>query len=94
MALPGSGLTAILDRLTPAGAGEIRVSATSTLGTLPTLAAANLLRGRQASPWIAAFAGHILGGGAPPPGRSATRTVTIYSFPPQTGRSTRSMFVS
>jgi arabinofuranan 3-O-arabinosyltransferase len=56
MALPGSGLTAILDRLTPAVTGEIRVSATSTLGALPSLAAANLLRGRQASPWIAASA--------------------------------------
>jgi len=54
VALPGRALTAVLDRLARAGRGSIRVSSTSTLGSLPSLAAANLLRGGRAGPWIAA----------------------------------------
>ncbi|HEX5288540.1 MAG TPA: alpha-(1-_3)-arabinofuranosyltransferase family protein, partial [Streptosporangiaceae bacterium] len=43
MALPGPALTALLSRLTPPAAGQLRVTATSTLGSLPALAPAQLL---------------------------------------------------
>jgi arabinofuranan 3-O-arabinosyltransferase len=65
MALPGRALTALLQRLTPAGPGQVQVTATSTLGSLPSLAPAQLLA-RPAStrsaagPWIAASAHPVL----------------------------------
>jgi arabinofuranan 3-O-arabinosyltransferase len=43
MALPGHALTALLQRLTPPGRGQVQVTATSTLGSLPSLAPAQLL---------------------------------------------------
>jgi arabinofuranan 3-O-arabinosyltransferase len=43
MALPGPALTALLRRLTPPGPGQLQVTATSTLGSLPALAPAELL---------------------------------------------------
>jgi arabinofuranan 3-O-arabinosyltransferase len=60
VALPGRELTALLARLTPVRRDDLQVSATSTLGSLPSLAAANLLRGTQAGPWIAASAHPVL----------------------------------
>jgi arabinofuranan 3-O-arabinosyltransferase len=53
VALPGKALDALLGRLTPASRRAIQVSASSTLGSLPSLAAANLLRGTKATAWIA-----------------------------------------
>ncbi|PZS37647.1 MAG: DUF3367 domain-containing protein [Pseudonocardiales bacterium] len=53
VALPGQALDALLGRLTPASRRAIHVSASSTLGSLPSLAAANLLRGAKAVSWIA-----------------------------------------
>ncbi len=52
-ALPGQALDALLGRLGPASRRAIQVSANSTLGSLPGLAAANLLRGTKATSWIA-----------------------------------------
>lgn len=53
VALPGKPLDALLGRLTPASRRAIRVSASSTLGSLPGLAAANLFSGTKAGSWIA-----------------------------------------
>jgi arabinofuranan 3-O-arabinosyltransferase len=53
VALPGRALDALLSHLAPASRRTIQVRASSTLGSLPSLAAANLLRGRQAGSWIA-----------------------------------------
>ena len=53
VALPGQALDALLSHLAPASRSAIQVRASSTLGSLPGLAAANLLRGRQAGSWIA-----------------------------------------
>ena len=53
VALPGQALDVLLSHLAPASRSAIQVRASSTLGSLPGLAAANLLRGRQAGSWIA-----------------------------------------
>ena len=53
VALPGKALDALLGRLAPASRRAIHVSASSTLGSLPSLAAANLFSGTKAAPWIA-----------------------------------------
>jgi arabinofuranan 3-O-arabinosyltransferase len=53
VALPGKALDALLGQLAPASRRAIHVSASSTLGSLPSLAAGNLLRGGKATSWIA-----------------------------------------
>ena len=52
LAVPGPALDAILTSLTPVLAKTLEVSASSTYGSLPSLAAANLLR-TDPGPWIA-----------------------------------------
>ncbi len=52
LAVPGPALDAILTSLTPVRAKTLEVSASSTYGSLPSLAAANLLRS-DPGPWIA-----------------------------------------
>jgi arabinofuranan 3-O-arabinosyltransferase len=49
--VPGAALSALLDRLGPAASAQLRVSATSTFGSLPALRPQNLLDGTG---WIAA----------------------------------------
>jgi arabinofuranan 3-O-arabinosyltransferase len=58
VALPGSALDALLARLTPAGKHTLRVSASSTLGSLPSLAVSNLFNGT--GPWIAGGANPVI----------------------------------
>jgi arabinofuranan 3-O-arabinosyltransferase len=50
-AVPGAALNALLDRLGPAAAAQLRISASSTFGSLPALRPQNLLDGTG---WIAA----------------------------------------
>ncbi len=50
VALPGPALTALLARLTTGGPGQVRIIASSTLGSLPSLAPGDLL---ATGPWIA-----------------------------------------
>jgi arabinofuranan 3-O-arabinosyltransferase len=52
LAVPGPALDAILTSLTPVRAKTLEVTASSTYGSLPSLAAANLLRS-DPGPWIA-----------------------------------------
>jgi arabinofuranan 3-O-arabinosyltransferase len=58
VALPGSALDALLARLTPAGRHTLRVGASSTLGSLPSLAVSNLFNGT--GPWIAGGANPVI----------------------------------
>jgi arabinofuranan 3-O-arabinosyltransferase len=51
---PGAALTALLNRLAPAGKSTLRVSASSTWGSLPEFGPANLFSGNRKTPWIAA----------------------------------------
>ena len=53
MAVPGPALNAILARLSPARPGTLEVTASSTYGSLPSLAPANLFNGRHPGNWIA-----------------------------------------
>lgn len=53
IAVPGPALDAILTSLTPAGKGTLEVTASSTYGSLPGLAPANLFRRDHPGPWIA-----------------------------------------
>ena len=50
-AVPGAALNTLLDRLGPAAPAQLRISATSTFGSLPALRPQNLLDGTG---WIAA----------------------------------------
>ena len=59
MALPGRALTALLRRLTPAAPGQLQVTATSTLGSLPTLAPAHLLSTPPSASSAAPSAPHV-----------------------------------
>jgi arabinofuranan 3-O-arabinosyltransferase len=53
MAVPGPGLDTILTTLTPVRAKTVEVTASSTYGSLPSLAPANLLRRHHPRAWIA-----------------------------------------
>jgi arabinofuranan 3-O-arabinosyltransferase len=52
LAVPGPALDAVLTSLTPVRAKTLEVTASSTYGSLPSLAAANLLRSHP-GPWVA-----------------------------------------
>jgi arabinofuranan 3-O-arabinosyltransferase len=58
VALPGEALDTLLGRLTPAGRHSLRVSASSTLGSLPSLAVGNLFNGTGS--WIAGGANPVI----------------------------------
>jgi arabinofuranan 3-O-arabinosyltransferase len=58
VALPGSALDALLAQLTPAGKHTLRVTASSTFGSLPSLAVSNLFNGT--GPWIAGGANPVI----------------------------------
>ena len=53
IAVPGRALDAILAGLTPVRQGTLEVTASSTYGSLPSLAPANLFRARHPGSWIA-----------------------------------------
>jgi arabinofuranan 3-O-arabinosyltransferase len=53
IAVPGSALDAVLTSLTPVRGNTLEVTASSTYGSLPGLAPANLFRRDHAGPWIA-----------------------------------------
>lgn len=53
MAVPGPALNAILAKLTPVRPGALEVTASSTYGSLPSLAPANLFNARHPGNWIA-----------------------------------------
>jgi len=79
LAVPGPALDAILSRLTPARTNTLEVTASSTWASLPSLAAANLLRRDHPGAWIA---------GGPKPvirltwrGQRTIRRMVIQSLP-------------
>ena len=79
LAVPGPGLDAILSKLSPARKNTLEVTASSTWASLPSLAAANLLRPDHPGAWIA---------GGPKPvirltwrGRRTIRRMVIQSLP-------------
>ncbi|MGI9006374.1 MAG: alpha-(1-_3)-arabinofuranosyltransferase domain-containing protein, partial [Streptosporangiaceae bacterium] len=53
IAVPGRALDAILAGLTPVRKGTLEVTASSTYGSLPSLAPANLFRARHPGSWVA-----------------------------------------
>ncbi len=58
VALPGTALDTLLARLAPARKHALQVSASSTFGSLPSLAVANLFNGT--GPWIAASTNAVI----------------------------------
>ena len=79
LAVPGRALDAILSTLTPARRNTLEVTASSTLASLPSLAAANLMRRDHPGAWIA---------GGPKPairlawrGRRTIRRMVIQPLP-------------
>jgi len=80
MALPGRALTTLLRRLTPAGPGQLQVTATSTLGSLPALAPAQLL---SAPPPASTGSGQAAPAAPAAPGRAASGSTASGS--PESG---------
>jgi arabinofuranan 3-O-arabinosyltransferase len=79
IAVPGPALDAILARLTPVRAGALEVTASSTYGSLPSLAPANLFRVRNPGSWIAGGRNAVLN--LTWHGARTIRRMTIRSLP-------------
>ncbi len=60
LALPGPGLDALLDRISPPGAGLLQVSVASTAGARPAGFPASLISGTGAVPWTADDASPVI----------------------------------
>ncbi|HYS31492.1 MAG TPA: alpha-(1-_3)-arabinofuranosyltransferase family protein, partial [Streptosporangiaceae bacterium] len=60
MAVPGPALDAVLSGLTPAHRDSLEVTASSTWGSLPSLAPVNLFRAHHRGPWIAGAAKPVI----------------------------------
>ncbi len=79
IAVPGRALDAILAGLTPARQGTLEVTASSTYGSLPALAPANLFRARHPGSWIAGGRNAVLN--LTWHGARTIRRLTIRSLP-------------
>ena len=60
LALPGPGLDALLDRISPPGAGLLQVSVASTAGARPAGFPASLISGKGGVPWTADDASPVI----------------------------------
>ena len=60
LALPGPGLDALLDRISPPGPGLLQVSVASTAGALPAGFPASLISGTGGVPWTADDASPVI----------------------------------
>jgi arabinofuranan 3-O-arabinosyltransferase len=60
LALPGSGLDSVLDRIAPPGKGVLQVSVASTAGALPAQFPASLIRGTGLRPWLSDTANPVI----------------------------------
>jgi arabinofuranan 3-O-arabinosyltransferase len=60
LALPGRGLDALLDKISPPGRGVLQVSAASTPGALPAQFPVSLVAGSGGAPWIADTADPVI----------------------------------
>ncbi|HEX9067026.1 MAG TPA: alpha-(1-_3)-arabinofuranosyltransferase family protein [Streptosporangiaceae bacterium] len=79
IAVPGRALDAILAKLTPVRRGTLEVTASSTYGSLPSLAPANLFRARNPGSWIAGGKNAVLN--LTWHGARTIRRMTVRSLP-------------